>query len=112
VSGAVVVRVPITPAADTDWVTIFNSGPPAGVTYFPGMAPPTATAGYVQFKCGSDDVAKHYEQAKNWVEGTNNAYVRDVIPARERRARQLAEHQARKKKMLEDAKRRLSELDG
>jgi hypothetical protein len=109
-SGSTVsVRVPISPTPDGDWVAIFNSGPPAGVTHSPAIGYPSASEQWVHFQCSAEKVAQMYEQARGWVDGTNAAYQRDVIPARQRYEQETAEEQRKRDEAEAEAKRQLGQ---
>jgi hypothetical protein len=103
----VVVYVPLTGTPDDAWTTIFNSGPPAGVSSGIGLPFPRAEGNAVVFRSPPADVEKQFDLAKRWVEGTNAAYERDVIPELERRV-QAAENEAEeRRKAVEEARKRL-----
>jgi hypothetical protein len=103
----VVVYVPLTGTPDEAWATIFNAGPPAGVSHGLGLPFPRAEGNAVVFRSPPAEVETQFELAKQWVEGTNAAYARDIIPELERRV-QAAENEAEeRRKAVEEARKRL-----
>jgi hypothetical protein len=103
----VIVYVPLTGGVDDVWSTIFNSGPPAGVSYGIGSPFPRAEGSAVVFRCTPSDVEKQFDLAKRWVEGTNAAYQRDVVPELERRVQAVEDEAEERRKAVEEARKRL-----
>jgi hypothetical protein len=103
----VVVYVPLTGDADEAWQTLFNAGPPAGVSYVPGLPFPRAQGRAVVFRCAPADVEEQFELAKRWVEGTNAAYERDIIPELERRVQAAEKEADERRKAVAEARKRL-----
>jgi hypothetical protein len=103
----VIVYVPLTGSTDEVWATIFNSGPPAGVSYGIGLPIPRAEGNAVVFRCPPADVEKQFDLAKRWVEGTNAAFERDIMSELERRV-QAAENEAEeRRRAVGEARKRL-----
>jgi hypothetical protein len=108
----VVVYVPLTGGADEAWQTLFNSGPPAGVSYGPSLPFPQAQGAGAQgaavvFRCPPAEVEKQFDLARRWVEGTNEAYERQIIPELERRVQAAEAETEQRQKAVEEARKRL-----
>jgi hypothetical protein len=103
----VVVYVPLTGGADDAWQTMFNAGPPAGVGYSLGLPFPQAQGSGVVFRCPPADVEKQFDLARRWVEGTNEAYEREMIPELERRVEAAEAETEQRRKAVEEARKRL-----
>jgi hypothetical protein len=105
--AVVIVYVPLTGTADDVWTKIFNSGAPAGVSHGTGLPFPRAEGSAVVFRCPPADVEKQFDLAKRWVEGTNAAYEREIVPELERRVQAVEDEAEERRKAVEEARKRL-----
>jgi hypothetical protein len=103
----VVVYVPLTGDADEAWQTLFNAGPPAGVSYGHSLPLPRTEGRAVVFRCAPADAEKAFELAKRWVEGTNAAYERDIIPELARRVQAADKEAEERRQAVAEARKRL-----
>ena len=103
----VVVYVALTGGADDAWQALFNSGPPEGVTSGLRLPSPRAEGSAVVFRCPPADVEKAFDLAKRWVEGTNAAYERDIIPELERRVQAANREAEERRQAVAEARKRL-----
>jgi hypothetical protein len=103
----VIVYTPLTGGADEAWQALFNAGPPAGVTYGPALPFPRAEGSAVVFRCAPPEVEKQFDLTKRWVEGTNAAYERDIIPELERRVQGAEQEAEERRKAVAEARKRL-----
>jgi hypothetical protein len=106
-AAMVIVRAPLSPQPDENWLTSFNSGPPPGVTYFISSAFPRAEGRFVVFRCAANEADKYFDQAKRWTEGTNRVYRERVIPELERRRKAAQQEAEMRQQAVEEARRRL-----
>jgi hypothetical protein len=103
----VAVYVPLTGSPDDAWATIFNAGPPADVRPGAGLPFPQTEGRAVAFRCAPSEVEKQFDLVRRWVEGTNAAYERDIIPELERRVQAAVSEAEERRMAVEEARQRL-----
>jgi len=109
-SGLVVVHIPLEPKPDQHWAQIFNNVPP-GATYGHATRLPQVVGGEVELRVPEDYVERSYETAKGFVTATNSYYAQNIEPELRRRQKAREDAEAERKRMMDEAQRRLDELE-
>jgi hypothetical protein len=103
----VIVYVPLTGDAEHAWQMLFNAGPPPGVTHGSSLPLPRTEGRAIVFRCAPHDAEKAFELAKRWVDATNAAYERDILPELERRVQAAEKEADERRKAVAEARKRL-----
>jgi hypothetical protein len=103
----VVVSIPLSPQPDKEWVEIFNSGPPPGMTLYASREFPKASPRAVHFRCDPAEVGTYRDQAARRVEGTNAYYESYVLRETDRQEAAKRAEAEERQRAIDEARRKL-----